>query len=141
MKTEYYISVVEFLMGRDEKYPPTPEMVMNYNELIPKINQLLECFYTDNPEATRRPCNSGYRPAEINANVPGSAKKSNHMICAAIDLGDDDQLLGNWCMNNFDKVKGLGLFMESLDTTHAKPSKWVHLQCKAVKSGSNPFHP
>lgn len=139
MKIENYISVVEFLMGRDEKYPPTPEMVMNYNELVPKINQLLECFYIDNPEASRRPCNSGYRPSQINATVPGAAKKSSHMVCAAIDLGDNDELFGKWCMNNFEKVKELGLYMESLDTTHAKPSKWVHLQIK--KTNSNPFHP
>ena len=135
MKSEYYISVVEYLMGRGEKYPVTPEMISNYNTLIPKVNQLLEMFFIDNPEAPRRDVNSGYRPAEINAGIPGSAKKSNHMICAAVDLKDNDRLLGNWCLKNLDKLNQIGLYMEDLEHTPT----WVHWQI--VKSKRNPFIP
>ena len=135
MKTTYYISVVEYLMGRDVKYPPTSEMVMNYNELIPKVNHLLEMFFIDNPEAPRRDVNSGYRPAEINAGIPNAAKKSNHMICAAIDLKDDDGLLGAWCLKEIAKLNQIGLYMESLDYTKG----WVHLQ--TPKTHNNPFIP
>lgn len=140
MNTDYYISVVEFLMGRDEKYPPTDEMIKNYNTLIPLVNQLLEIFFIDNKDAPRRNVTSGYRPAEINATIPGAAKKSNHMKCAAVDLGDSDKLLGEWCVKNIDKLKQIGLYMESLSTTHKlKGKEWVHLQI--VKTINNPFLP
>lgn len=137
MKIEYYISVVEFLMGRDKDFPPTPEMVTNYGELIPKVNQILELFFIDNPDAPRRNVNSGYRTPQTNANTPGAAKKSNHLICAAIDLSDSDGLLDNWCLKNIDKLNELGLYLEDPSRTPT----WTHLQCKPPRSGSNPFLP
>lgn len=141
MNQDLYISTTEFLMGRDKDYPLTDELIGNMNTIVPRVNTLLESFYNDNPDVPRRDVSSGYRPEAINTTVAGAAKKSKHMICAAIDLKDHDKLLGQWCLKNLKILADVGLWMESLTTTHYGPGLWTHLQCIPPKSGNRVFLP
>lgn len=86
---------------------------------------------------------SGWRPLSYNLKV-GGAKNSKHITCQAVDLWDPDKKLGEWCVANIERLKEVGIYMESLAKTHASddPKKrWVHWQCVAPKSGSIIFNP
>jgi hypothetical protein len=138
--TKYYVSVEDYLMGRDKTNPPDDEMISNYNTLIPKVNDLLDEYYKQNPYAETVSTSSGYRTPDVNANTPGASKTSWHMKCAAIDIRDRDKNFGNWCNNNITELNNRGLYMESLETTHEGTNGiWCHLQIYPPKSGSNPF--
>jgi hypothetical protein len=137
MNLENFISVDDFLMGRAMLDQLTDEQKANLNTLIPRVNIILEQFHRDNPTATKRGVNSGYRRPSDNAKVPNPKPKSNHLICAAIDLGDKDRLLATWVMNNLKLLKDNGLWLESVDYT----PNWVHFQCFPPKSGNRVFIP
>ncbi len=86
---------------------------------------------------------SGWRPLSYNLQVGGS-KNSKHITMQAVDLWDPEKKLGEWCVANIERLKEVGIYMESLATTHASsdPKKrWVHWQCVAPKSGSIIFNP
>ena len=136
MNTANYISMVEFLMGRDKQFPLSKEQIENANKTVVQVNQLLFKFFSDNPNSPRKPVSSGYRPASINQATPNAAKRSAHMSCEAVDLRDMDKKLGEWCMNNLKVLEDLGLYMESLTFTHdkAKNSPWVHLQIRPTRN-------
>lgn len=125
-----YISVSDYLKGRDKLSPLTPEMVSNMNTLIPKINDLLEAF------GEYRACSSGYRPTDINKTAKGSAK-SWHIKCAAIDLYDPDEKLDLFCVTNVALLEKLGLWLESPTATKT----WCHLQIFPPRSGNRVFSP
>ena len=137
MDTKNYISATEFLMGRDVAAPPTPEMIGNYNTLIPRVNEMLELFFKANPNASRLSVNSGYRTPEVNAATKGAAPQSNHMRCAAVDLRDDDRLLSKWMLANLKAMETIGLWMEDPKSTPT----WVHFQIFPPKSGRRVYLP
>jgi hypothetical protein len=76
------ISVAEYYMGRDKKYPLNDTLRANAEELVEKVNQLLSRF------GEGRRVSSGWRPPQVNAATPGAAKRSLHMTCEAVDLED-----------------------------------------------------
>lgn len=123
-----YVSVTEYLMGRIRVADLSDEQVANMNTLIPKVNEFLEKF------GEKREVNSGYRSAEINK-ASGGAKKSKHMICAAIDLEDKDAKLYNFARANEKLLKEIGLWCEE------RQGGWLHMQCIAPKSGRRFFLP
>lgn len=91
--------------------------------LINKVNQLLTDLGVSKVKVS-----SGFRPSNVNANVPNSAKKSAHMTCKAVDLLDDaDQSLGLLIASKPDLLRKYGLFMEDLNSTKGKYTNWVHL--------------
>ena len=84
---------------------------------------------------------SGFRTAEINKAVGGS-KNSKHLYCQAIDLYDPDLKIGKAIVDQVELLAELGLYMESLTTTHKNPPhSWVHLQIVGPKSGNRIFIP
>lgn len=118
-------------MGRDSKYQLPQQVVVNAAKLLDKVNPLLQEF------GEVRRCSSGWRPAELNAKVPGAAKTSKHITGDAIDLEDRDGKLKEWCVFNQDKLEALGLYMEDPAATPT----WVHLQQLPPKSGKRIFKP
>ncbi len=123
-----FVSVTEYLMGRIKLKDLSTEQVSNMNTLIPRVNQFLEKF------EEKRAVNSGYRSPEINKSAGGS-KKSNHLICAAIDLEDKDSKLYNFARANEALMKKLGLWAEE------RQGGWLHLQIFPPKSDKRFFMP
>lgn len=135
------ITLDEFFMGRDKTYASelTSELRANAEITVSRANKLLERFYAAKPQAHRRGVNSGWRPKAINAKTKDAAKLSNHMICKAVDLGDDDEDLDNWLMSAEGQraLEEEGLWME-----HPKATpRWAHVQIVPPKSGRRVFMP
>ncbi len=122
------ITIKDYWMGRDIKYPPSPQIIANATALIKKVNMLLVEF------DEFRKVNSGYRPAAINALV-GGALGSKHQTGDAIDLEDKDGQLKLFCSK--ERLESYDLYMEHADAT---PS-WCHLQRLPPASGVRIFKP
>jgi len=133
------ITPAEFYKGRDAQYPLdlTEEIKAFGRETLRRANSLLDVFYSANPQAHRRSCNSGWRPPIINASVPNAAPKSKHMLAQAIDIEDDDGCLDAWCMSPEGRsaMIQIGLWLESPSST----PRWCHLQIVAPASGNRIF--
>lgn len=123
-----FISVTEYLMGRIKPEELSAEQTANMNTLIPNVNAFLEAF------GEKRAVNSGYRSPESNA-AAGGKKKSNHLVCAAIDLEDKDARLYNFARANEKLLKVLDLWCEE------RMGGWLHMQCVPPKSGKRFFLP
>jgi hypothetical protein len=125
------ISVAEYYMGRDKKYPLTEVQRDNAEETVGKANALLERF------GETRKVVSGWRPPEVNAATPGAAKRSLHMSCEAVDLEDHDGMLDDWCLEHPEVLQEIGLWQEH--PAHTKG--WAHLQIVPPRSGKRVYHP
>jgi hypothetical protein len=125
------ISVAEYYMGRDKKYPLNDTLRANAEELVEKVNQLLSRF------GEGRRVSSGWRPPQVNAATPGAAKRSLHMTCEAVDLEDEDGQLDDWCLDNLEVLQEIGLWLESPAATR----RWCHLQIAPPRSGKRVFFP
>lgn len=136
------ISLEQFYKGRDKQYACelTPEIEANAVETLRRANLLLGMFYAACSEAHQaRGCNSGWRPSAVNACTPGAAKKSNHMLGKAIDMGDDDEQLDAWLMTDAGQkaLIEVGLWMEHPSAT----PRWAHVQIVPPGSGRRTFMP
>jgi uncharacterized protein YcbK (DUF882 family) len=118
----------EVLMGRDKANPLTPEQWRNLADLMGRIN-IIRAAYGKSLVVS-----SGYRPPTQNA-AAGGAKNSTHMSCQAVDFADPNGEFKKWCLDNFDLIKKVGLYMEDPAFTPT----WVHLQTRPTKN--NPFKP
>lgn len=58
------LTLQDYLMGRDAKYPLPDEVVINAAKLLDKVNPLLKSF------GQCRKITSGWRPKQLNASVP-----------------------------------------------------------------------
>ena len=127
------ITLDDYYMGRQHKYPEelTGELEENAQITVNRVNELLLSFGED------RHVNSGWRPAAVNAGVPGAAKASRHTTCQACDLGDDDGSLDDWALRNPEILESIGLWQEHPDST----PRWAHFQTIAPKSGNRVFRP
>lgn len=125
------VTVNDYLMGRELKYPVTFEIMLNAIETVDKVNKLLEEFKQD------RAVTSGYRPAAINSTVKNAAPNSKHMTCQACDLEDKDGKLDKFCMENQDVLARIGLWLEHPSSTIG----WCHVQIVPPKSGNRVFYP
>ncbi len=127
------LKLADYYMGRDRLHRDelTRELRANARETLRRVNNLLRragimCKVT-----------SGWRPAAINAAVPGAAKNSKHLHCVAVDLEDRSGTLDAWCMENLDALEELGLWLEHPAATPG----WCHLQIQPPRSGSRVFNP
>jgi hypothetical protein len=130
-----YFTVNEYTKDRDKDHPLTQEQSDNMHKLL----QILDTFR----EKYGKPLviSSGYRPAAINASI-GGAKKSNHIMCLAVDFVDDmNRTLAKWCVANTAILEELGLWMEDPRHTKGTNGNWVHLQCVSPRSGKRIFIP
>lgn len=136
------ITMEMFYKGRDKQYACelTEEIQTNAKVTVLRANMLLDRFYAANPKAAQnRGCNSGWRPPEVNARTHNAAKKSNHMIGRAIDIGDDDEQLDKWLMTAEGQkaLEEIGLWMEQPSAT----PRWAHVQIVPPGSGHRVFFP
>jgi hypothetical protein len=125
------ISVAEYYMGRDKKYPLTEALRENAEETVAKANALLSRF------GETRKVASGWRPPAVNAVTQNAAKKSLHMTCEAVDLEDHDGMLDDWCLERPEVLQELGLWQEHPSATKG----WCHLQIVPPRSGKRVFYP
>jgi len=123
-------------MGRDRNYPVSKEQEENTEDLLARVNRLLDYFLATNPDFVVR-INSGYRPPAINARTKGAAVNSHHMRCKAIDLADPDGILDDWAMDNLPRLEECGMWMEHPAATKG----WAHFQSVAPRSGRRVFYP
>lgn len=123
----------DYYMGRDKTHRAelNRELRANARETLRRINRLLK-----RASMTGR-VSSGWRPAAINARIPGAAKGSRHLHCLAIDLEDRNGALDAWCMANLAVLEELGLWLEHPDATPG----WCHLQTCPPRSGNRIFNP
>lgn len=131
------ITLEQYLMGRDKQYPElwTDELKDNATILLGRVNQLL-AHYAD--QAGRTPgVRSGWRPAPLNAQIPGAAPKSNHMVARAIDINDNDGNFKKWVFSNLPLCEEYELWLEAPEFTPT----WCHLQSVSPHSGHRVFIP
>lgn len=127
------LKVTDYYMGRDRDYRGelTRELRANARETVRRANRLMK------RAGLFRKVTSGWRPAALNATVPGAAKGSKHISCLAIDLEDRDGRLDAWCMAHLDVLEEIGLWLEHPDAT----PDWCHLQTLPPRSGNRVFEP
>lgn len=118
----------EVLKDREKQAPLDEYRWRNLCDLLCRINALR--VHYGKPMYV----SSGYRPPVIN-NKAGGATRSAHLSCQAVDLRDPNGELAQWCLNNMDLIKRLGLYLE--DPSYTKG--WVHLQSRPTRN--NPFIP
>lgn len=121
----------EVLMGRDKQFPLDKQQEDNLAKLLIALNKLRKAY--GKPLIV----SSGYRPAAINAQTKGAAKKSSHIMCLACDFKDIDGKIDKWCLDNLHILTECGLYLESPEHT----PNWCHVQCIAPKSGARVFIP
>jgi len=137
----YKLSLTDYMMKRDGKYGMTQEVRDNAEGLLVKVNKLLDLIEPhvtlDINPGTGTYLSSGWRPAELNAKVPGAAIKSKHITGLALDLYDPDGDIDNYLMSNLGVLEECGLWLE-----HPLATKnWCHLQSVPPKSGNRVFYP
>lgn len=127
------LKLADYYMGRDRPHRSelTRELRANARETLRRVNGLLR------RAGMMRKITSGWRPAAINAAVPGAARGSKHLNCLAVDLEDRDGTLDAWCLAHPDVLETLGLWLEHPDATPG----WCHLQTQPPRSGSRVFYP
>jgi len=134
-----YIKVVELITL--DKYlglvpPHDPTLLSNAKDLLLKVNSLLQEIGITDVVMT-----SGYRSPEYNTAIGGAAN-SKHTTCQAVDLSDNDRIIGMRLYTFQDGLISRGLYCEDLDYCIKKNgSKWVHIQSVAPKSGNRFFIP
>lgn len=127
------LKLADYYMGRDAEYRSelTGELRANARDIVKRVNRLLQ------RAGMTRKVTSGWRPAALNATVPGAASGSKHISCLAIDLEDRDGALDAWCMANLPVLEELGLWLEHPRATRG----WCHLQTRPPRSGNRVFEP
>lgn len=121
----------------DRKDSPecTDEVIANAEDLIPRVNALLEDLEWDKDVDV----SSGFRTAAANGATSNAAKKSAHMTGKAVDLMDDkSQTLAKKIQARPDLLKKHGLMLEHPDSTKGKNTNWCHLD--TVKRAERPSY-
>lgn len=125
------ITQAEILMGRKTYDQLTQEQKDNLKILLERINKVRTKY------GKPMKVNDGLRIV-----VGSGAAKSNHFICAAIDIDDDDSLyMWKWCLANLDFLQEVGLWMEDPRWTHGTAGTWMHFQIVPPKSGKRIYVP
>lgn len=123
------ITLEDYLMGRDKDYPLTEQMSQDASMMVATL-AILEKSY-----GTPLVLTSGYRPAELNVNIPGACAHDAHTRCAGVDLRNSDGDLSAWCLNHLDILTQMGVWMESPQSA----KNHVHLQLYPPASGHRVF--
>jgi hypothetical protein len=109
----------------------TDDIRLEAQTTVDRANALLAEFGED------RDITSGWRPEAVNKRVPGAALRSKHTLGMAIDLGDPDGDLDEWCLEHLDVLERIGCWLEHPAST----KNWTHIQTVAPKSGRRVFYP
>jgi uncharacterized protein YcbK (DUF882 family) len=123
----------DLLKGRDKSYPNdyTQEISDNLDKLLIVLNKVQDAY------GEKLEIESGWRSPAINAATPGAATLSNHMKGLAGDIKDPKGKLMNWCLENLQLMKELGIYFEDFRWTPT----WTHMQIIAPKSGNRIYIP
>ena len=129
------ITLHAYWLGRDVTHAEelTEEINRNAQVTVSKANELLARAGRNDINTV----NSGWRPQGVNDTTRNSAAVSSHLTAQAVDLPDTDRTLAEWCVDNLDVLKEIGLWMEDPRWTPT----WVHLQTKPPKSGKIVYIP
>lgn len=129
------ITVASYFKGRDSEYSAelTPTIRYNAGITVDRVNELLARAGRSDVVSV----NSGWRPTAVNDGTANAAKGSKHLTAQACDLPDADRTLTQWCVDNLDVLKQIGLWMEDPRWTPT----WTHLQTVAPGSGRRVFIP
>jgi hypothetical protein len=114
----------------------TAEQAANQEKLFVAINRVRELY------ARPMIITSGVRSWEQHAEIYRVLKRqppkgSAHLTGAACDVSDRDRRLAAWCLDNVEKLREFGLYIEDPSTT----STWIHFQVTPPKSGNTVFMP
>ena len=122
-------------MGRDVTHAEeiTDDIQRNALITVERSNELLNRAGRSDIDTV----NSGWRPQGINDSTGNSAKNSRHLTAQAVDLPDVDRSLAEWCVDNLDVLREIGLWMEDPRWTPI----WVHLQIVPPGSGKTVYIP
>jgi hypothetical protein len=126
------ITEEQYFMGRDKKYANelTDDIKRNAQELLRRVNALLnDITVLTGMRFDDIVISSGWRPAAINANTKGAAKKSLHMTGRALDIADADHILYTLIMKHVDLLHKHKLWMESM----LSAPRWVHLDMSEAR--------
>jgi hypothetical protein len=126
------ITEQQYWMGRDKKYANelTDDIKRNATELMRRVNALLnDITVLTGMRFDDIVISSGWRPAAINANTKGAAKKSLHMTGRALDIADADHILYTLIMKHVDLLHKHKLWMESM----LSAPNWVHLDMSEAR--------
>lgn len=120
------ITLKELLSGN--KFDELPkEHQDNINKLLEKIN-LVRTAYGKPMTVT-----SGYRSMKHHLEIYAAKgitdktkipMKSKHLYGLAVDISTPNQDLHQWCKNNVNELKKIGIWMESFSAT----PNWTHMQ-------------
>ena len=134
------ITIADYFMGRDKKFPVSQELRDNAAETVKRVNLLLAtCQLTPgiDPESKTHVA-SGWRPAAINDATKNSAIGSKHITGEACDIRDTpDRQIAAWCCRHLAELGRLGLWMERPQWTPT----WCHWQIVPPRSGKRMFVP
>lgn len=123
----------EILMGRAEFDELDPEIQENLTILHERINIIRKAY------GKPMYVNSGLRRQKDQPK--NAAKKSSHLIGAAIDIDDDEEgTLWNWVKENLELIAETGLYLEDPRWTHGNGS-WLHFQIFPPRSGKRIYVP
>lgn len=135
------IELTQYWMGRDRTHSKdlTDEIRANAAETVKRANRLIAIYQKATGDVRPRGVNSGWRPAAVNAAIPGAAKKSNHMLGRALDISDASKTMKAWLMTPTGQqtLVECELWMEHPDATPA----WVHVQIVPPASNRRVFMP
>ncbi len=129
-------------MGRDKHYPLSSEVKSNAELMVHFVNEIVLFLELDGVVVHTNPTTgsvltSGWRPAELNATVPGAAVKSRHILGLAADIYDPDGEIDDYLLDHQDVLITFGLYMEHPSATKG----WCHVQLSPPKSGKRVFYP
>jgi len=133
-----------YFRGRDGV---TSDIESNISVIVSRANKLLDAVVAAGVpleiNARGNHVNSGYRPPEFNATVPGAALRSKHMRGLAIDIFDPEGEIDNWLLSQQDAggeiplLSDIGLWLEHPSATKG----WCHVQCVPPGSKRRVFYP
>jgi hypothetical protein len=129
------ITLEAYFNGRDKEYANEITQTIRDNAAVTveKINELLALAGRSDISTV----NSGWRPRGVNDATRNAAGNSPHLTAEAADLPDADRMLAEWCVDNLDSLREIGLWMEDPRWTPT----WVHVQTHPPKSGKIVFIP
>lgn len=126
MNLKDYLTASGKYPNRENHKELTEELLRNADQFILGVNNFLKEVGID-PTVIK--ISSGFRPSEVNANVKGSAKKSLHMQCLAVDIVDVSGELYKKATEKPEILRKYGFFVEDRSATPT----WLHID-KGVRS-------
>lgn len=114
----------------------SPEVQENLKNLLEKVNKIREKY--GKPMIISSGLRTMQQHLDIYAKkgITDQSKipmKSRHLFGLALDVSDPKKELQQWCKDNEQFLRDLGIWLEDFDAT-STPSPWVHFQI--VKYGS-----